>query len=179
MFWNLWSNFRQNIAAEFTRASIKQQKQLAATLAQHFVNDIYIFDEINYFCDAIDCSYNSIRYKYKNGKFAVLSFAAQKTMRDCNQFLQFNDNKEDVSMDKIGVFFLFEAVLLSQASLKTYKKKIEFDDITKSRPTIKERTDLMRKILNNYDKLNNNQPTRDEKGGDVIVFEEKARKGGK
>lgn len=56
-------------------------------------------------------SIDGIRYRCKDCKVAVLSVAAQATMKNSNEYLQFNENTADVGRDKLGVYISAESRL--------------------------------------------------------------------
>lgn len=56
-------------------------------------------------------SIDGIRYRCKDCKVAVLSVAAQATMKNSNEYLQFNENTADVGKDKLGVYISAESRL--------------------------------------------------------------------
>ncbi|UHK03239.1 MAG: hypothetical protein FMFV1_gp4 [Hangzhou merodon fulcratus virga-like virus 1] len=146
-----WNYCNRNIARDFTRASITAQKRLAVKIAAHFVTDVYLFDESNYFANAEDGVVDGLRYKKKDGKYALLSISAQQAMRNRNEYLQFNTNTDDVACDNIGVFLLFEAVLLPQFMLVERSKRIcELD----KRPSINERIEILKDLVKNFENLN-------------------------
>ncbi|QIJ70140.1 putative protein 4 [Dougjudy virga-like virus] len=150
-FAKFFSVFRRNIAAEFTRESITAQKRIANIIAKAMISDVYLYDEVKYFDDAESRMFETYRYLFKDGKIAVLSMAAQKAMHKSNEFVQFCTSTDDVGIDSIGVYYLFEAVLLHPQLLQTYKSKVMLPKHENKAATIDERIENLRSIIKNYD----------------------------
>lgn len=113
---------KRSIAKEFTRASLNVQKRLARTVALNLKSDIYIFDESDYFRGAKEKLSDNIRYLELDGRYAVLSMAAQKVMKNSNEYKQFVTDVDDVTTDSIGVKFLLSSALETQ--IKNYRDKL-------------------------------------------------------
>lgn len=90
---------KRAIAKEFTRESIEIQKSLATKVASHVKTDVYIFDDTGYFVNASIEMLNTVRHLKKDGRFTVLSATAQKVMKNNNEYLQFNTNKDEILVD--------------------------------------------------------------------------------
>lgn len=90
-----------NTASNFTRISLEIQQGLTASL-KTLTSVVYVYDSTKYFEDADNCIHNGVRYKQKNGKFAVLSVAAQRAFIDSNQYKQFSTAV--LQTDEIGLF---------------------------------------------------------------------------
>ena len=58
----------------------------------------------------------------KEDKYAVLSRTAQAVMKNNNEYLQFNINRDNVEADDIGVRYLLTAVL--EEKIKEYRRSL-------------------------------------------------------
>ena len=124
------------------------QKALAAKIASEFKTDVYIFDETNYFCGADSKIFNDVSYLIKDGKYGVLSGAAQKVMKSSNEYLQFNTNKDNVNKDSIGVKYLLSAAF--EDAIREYKLKIAGGQ---ERTNLVEAVRELKKILKQYEAI--------------------------
>ena len=111
---------KRSIAKEFTRTNINYQKELAVKIASQFKNYVYVFDETNFFTCANSRCCDNIVYLVKDDKFEVLSRTAQVIMKNSNEYLQFNTNKDNVEKDDIGVRYLLTAVF--EEKIKDYRR---------------------------------------------------------
>lgn len=58
-------------------------------LALKFVEDIYMYDNVEYFKDASVMMFEEIRFVVKGEKRAVLGGAAKKVFKKTNEYMQF------------------------------------------------------------------------------------------
>ncbi|KAF6207353.1 hypothetical protein GE061_018594 [Apolygus lucorum] len=64
---------------------------------------VYLYDAANFFSDAECETIAGVRVKKKDGKYAVLSQAAQAVFTDSNQYMQFSDNTTHLEVLPDGV----------------------------------------------------------------------------
>ena len=150
---------KRSIAKEFTRESINIQKALAAKIASEFKTDVYVFDKTGFFCGADNKTFNDVRYLLKDGRYGVLSGAAQKIMKSSNEYLQFNTNKDNVGKDSIGVKYLLTAVF--EDSIREYKLRIAGGQ---ERANLVEAVRELKKILKEYEAIEKTTSIEPNKG---------------
>lgn len=70
--------FESKLAGKFVRESLAMQGGLALIVATSLKSNVYLFDTRDYFADAEVRVIQNVRYKVKDGLYAVLSAASQK-----------------------------------------------------------------------------------------------------
>ena len=111
-------------------------------------------DESKYFVCADRRVFENIHYLTINGKYAVLSTTAQKVMKNKNEYLQFNTNKDNVAADEIGIRYLLTA--LSEEKIKEYKKKLVEGH---ERSNLTEAVRELKEILRHFAEFENSEKT--------------------
>lgn len=92
------------VASRFVRISLDTQRTLARKVQVAVVGkSVYLFDEVNYFGDAVDQTVAGVRVKVKEDKYAVLSVAAQGAFKTSNTYRQFTTNVTAIELDELGV----------------------------------------------------------------------------
>lgn len=90
------------VPAKFVRVSLNYQAILALKLSKGLSQNVYVYDKIGYFADAEIKVFDSVRYSYKQGKYAVLSVAAQEAFRTANTYRQYSNMS--LSEDTTGLY---------------------------------------------------------------------------
>lgn len=133
---------KRSIAKEFTRAYIQAQKRDANIVALARQVDVYVYDAAAYFVGARRERVGSISIVAKDGKLALLCPTIQLIMRDCNEYLQFNTNREDVCVDRLGVRVLARAAL--EMRVATFREELRTNyDQDRLKEAIKELKEIV------------------------------------
>lgn len=77
------------LACRFTKESLRLQREYADSVKCSDIHRVYVFDNASYFDDATVVVRNNVRVKTKDGKFAVLSEAAQALL-DLKSYKEFS-----------------------------------------------------------------------------------------
>lgn len=135
--------FRGNIAREVLMELVAIQRERALCIAGNFVTDVYVFDNKAYFATAEIRRHETIYYHFRDGKFAVLESAIQRTIRDNRVYMRFA--KDELQSDQIGVFVPFELCFIKSDHVR--------DLVKSSMLSVEDRISAMRKFVDNYDRM--------------------------
>lgn len=146
-FSRLLDVFRGSVGNEVTRHLILLQRERALIIAQTFVTDVYVFDQVGYFNVSELRRHETVYYHFKDGKFGVLEPAVQAAMRSSAQYLRFV--RDEVEQDGTGVYVPFEVCFIKSKNIR--------DMVMASSRPMESRIEAMKRFVENYDKSHGNK----------------------
>lgn len=146
-FSRLLDVFRGSVGNDVTRHLILLQRERALVIAQTFVTDVYVFDQVGYFNVSELRRHDTVYYHFKDGKFGVLEPAVQAAMRYSKQYLRYV--QDEVERDTIGVYVPFEVCFIKSKNIREMV-------MASSRP-MESRIEAMKRFVENYDKSHGNK----------------------
>lgn len=96
------ADIMDELANRFTKVSLQLQQTYADSVKCFDIHRVYVFDNVSYFADALVVMRNNVRVRTMDGKYAVLSEAAQEVL-DMHSYKEFS-GMAALKQDEIGYY---------------------------------------------------------------------------